>query len=378
MTGKQRIVNQVLGREVDCIPTVGGWIQGLRTLAELAGLTVRQYLDDPMAAVIKAYRTLGVDGMLPGVFVPQDPDQIRGGHVAEADFVEHVPEELRDRAEALPDCEGDIRAGFDVAVYEQAKREEYVHFGRLYADIAVFPTDFSCAPNFMLYGSYGYGAYLQAVALYPEHVGRIYRETGIHARMRNEVLVRLIAELDLPPVLLTGQDICTNSGPLCSPWFLREQYWPHTRYALEPLLDAGIRPIWHSDGNIMPIADDIIGVGFAGFQGLQYECGVDPWKLMEYTTVFGERPLLMAGLHITRTLPYGCPRDVREEIDWLVDCTDGGRGLFLFPSNVIGPEVPSANIAAGYEYCHQVNVPADRPTAGRKRPWPFGAKHPDG
>ena len=55
--------------------------------------------------------------------------------------------------------------------------------------------------------------------------------------------------------------------------------WPHAKLSLEPFVDAGIRLIHHCDGNVMPLIDDMIAAGFSGFQGFQYECGVDLTEL---------------------------------------------------------------------------------------------------
>jgi hypothetical protein len=60
--------------------------------------------------------------------------------------------------------------------------------------------------------------------------------------------------------------------------------------------------------------------------------------------------LIMGGLSVTRTLPFGTPDDARREVDYCLDATDGGRGLLLFTSNVTGVEVPPENLEASYRH----------------------------
>ena len=101
MTHKERILRHLHGETVDRIPSVGGWIMGARNLAAIGGLSVDAYLADPEACVLRAYRRLGVDGMIPYI-VPRDVDEMRTGSLQEADHAGTPPEALLARAEAIP------------------------------------------------------------------------------------------------------------------------------------------------------------------------------------------------------------------------------------------------------------------------------------
>ena len=66
----------------------------------------------------------------------------------------------------------------------------------------------------------------------------------------------------------------------------------------------------------------------------------------------GEELLIVGGVSVTRTLPYGTPDDVRKEMKWLVD-NGPKRGLFLGGSSSIAPGVPWENLEAlvdGFKY----------------------------
>lgn len=349
MTHRDRVIRQIRGEEVDHIPLMGGWFHGVDNLATLAGLSIENYLADPVANLIKANRVLPVDCMVPPI-VPTERDQVRTGHVLDETHTEYEPESLKQDAEALPDTEGGILTSLNGAQIECDYRTSLTKWMQVMDDIVLIPNFWESAPNFMMYGHYGYQAYLMAIALYPDSVGRLYWRSAVEARARNAIIARLIRELGLPPVLFTGHDICNNPGPMCSLDFLRRYYFPQERYALEPLVDAGIRVVRHCDGNIMPMIDDCIQVGYSGFQGFQYECGVEPFSIAQRTSAQGQRLLFFAGLNVTRTLPFGTVEDIREEIEYVLDFTDGGAALFFFTSSSIGPEVPLQNVKFGYDY----------------------------
>jgi hypothetical protein len=118
--------------------------------------------------------------------------------------------------------------------------------------------------------------------------------------------------------------------------------------------------------------DDFIAIGFSGFQGFQYELGVDPYDLRKRRSRLGEAMLFFAGLSVSRTLPFGAPDDVRDEVDYFLDFSDGGKGLFLMTSNVTGVEVPPENLRTAYRYVKSWDPSS--PRTARWRAWPWGMK----
>jgi len=110
-------------------------------------------------------------------------------------------------------------------------------------------------------------------------------------------------------------------------------------------LKAGIRLLWHCDGNLMKMVPRLIEAGIGGFQGFQYEDGMDYIKICGMKTRDGAPLMIWAGVSVTRTLPWGTSDDVTKEMKWLVD--NGPRvGLVLGGSSSMAPGVPLANIRA--------------------------------
>jgi hypothetical protein len=349
LTPKERLVRQARGQEVDLIPTIGGWMNGPRVLAELAGISVERYLSNPLQGVITANKRLNVDAMVAPA-VPQTLDEVRTGHVTEADFSGIEPEALKERAERLPDSESEVLSSFDYAAEEQHYRDYFVTAFRTWQGIQPLPNFWEIGGHFPLYTEFGYTAFLTACALYPEHVGKIWWAKSLHSRERAKILSKLFHEYDLVPMMFCGEDLANNQGPMVSPAFLRQYYLPTVKMIIEPLVNMGVRMIHHCDGDIRPLIKDYIAIGFSGFQGFQYELGVDIRELRKLRSAMGEELLFLTGLSVSRTLPFGTSQDLRDEVDYFVDCTDGGQGMFLFTSNVTGVEVPATNIRAAYDY----------------------------
>jgi uroporphyrinogen decarboxylase len=162
---------------------------------------------------------------------------------------------------------------------------------------------------------------------------------------------------------------------MVNPDFLRQYYFPTVRLSIEPLLDAGVRLIHHCDGDVRPLIDDFLSLGFSGLQGFQYELGIHPYDLRHKLAMDGRPLLFFASLSVSRTLPFGTPDDVRREVDWWHALTDGGRGMFLFTSNVTGPEVPPENLLAGYHRAHRLKP--DPTLRAQRVDWPWLKRDPD-
>jgi hypothetical protein len=139
---------------------------------------------------------------------------------------------------------------------------------------------------------------------------------------------------------------------LVRPETLDRLWLPHFARCLDPVLKADVQLVWHCDGNLMNMVPRLLEVGIRGFQGFQYEDGMDYERISAMKTRDGEGLVIMAGVSVTRTLPYGSPDDVWRELSWLVDA--GPRtGLFLGASSSIAPGVPWENIETlieGYMY----------------------------
>jgi len=194
-----------------------------------------------------------------------------------------------------------------------------------------------------LYGQYGYTNYFMAYALYPEVIERGFKIYADAAEVFNRIAARAIIEGGLPRLVRLDHDMADSRGTLVAVKTLDTLWFPHFARAIQPLLDAGIRLIWHCDGNLMEMVPRLLEVGIGGFQGFQYEDGMDYEKICKMTDRNGDPLFIIAGVSVTTTLPLGTPADVRRQMNWLVE--KGPKvGLMLGCSSSITPGVPLENM----------------------------------
>jgi len=195
------------------------------------------------------------------------------------------------------------------------------------------------------YGAYGYEAYLMAYGLYPEAIEADFALQAELARRRNARAARAIEMGDLPPVVRLDHDMADARGTLVSVASLEKLWLPHLERSIAPLVQGGVRCLWHCDGNLMGLIPGLIEAGVGGFQGFQYEHGMDYPAICRMRTRDGDPLMIWAGASVTTTLPHGTPSDVRGELRWLVK-EGPSEGLCLGASSSITPGVPSANLDA--------------------------------
>jgi len=209
---------------------------------------------------------------------------------------------------------------------------------------------FQRVPGFH-YSDYGYEHYFTAYALYPEVMERDFAQQADLAVLTNRAAARAIHDGGLPPLIRLDQDMAGARGTMVDTRSLERIWFPHFARTIQPFLDADIRPIWHCDGNLMAMVPGLIEAGIGGFQGFQYECGMDYTRICGMTDRNGDGLLMIAGVSVSDTLPHGTPRDVADQLKWLV-ANGPSRGLLLGASSSVTPATDHDNIKALIEGLH--------------------------
>ncbi|MFA5865467.1 MAG: uroporphyrinogen decarboxylase family protein [Phycisphaerae bacterium] len=352
MTGKERAIKALNFEAVDRVPIWGGWITSADFLNYISG---KSYWDDPWGTIVAAHRKLGVD-LFPGeVYGPHSREEFRS-----MDFVTTMkeshekfkePEDVLDFIKALPKPES-LEKDFDFGGrYKELLSDLIRHQDDCGDDILWLPVFRTCYFNWHV--EFGNELFFLALGLYPEAMKNLFEFAGERARLDNLVRLELFRKQGLPLAMFNGVDLCDNRGPMVSPELLRKIYFPSLKHSLQPLVNAGVTVIWHSDGYIVPLFEDLIDCGVRGFQGFQVETGVQLECLPKLKLPGGKKPALWGSISVTRTLPFGTVEDVKREVERCIDTLAPGGGYFLGTANTVGPEVPFENLIALYEHTQE-------------------------
>ncbi len=160
---------------------------------------------------------------------------------------------------------------------------------------------------------------------------------------RNAKLVHLYADFitaDRCPVALVYSDIACNTGLLLSPAFLRQTLIPALARLTEAYHAHGIKVVYHSEGDLRKILDDLIAAGVDGINTLSPSENMDPIDIRRlYPNL-----ILWGGIDNARLLTRGTPDDVTREVKRVA--AGVGKGLILGSSGGVHPGCKVENLLA--------------------------------
>lgn len=156
-------------------------------------------------------------------------------------------------------------------------------------------------------------------------------------------------------VVMFSDDISGNGGLFISPDQFREIIIPGYRRILKPLVQAGIKVIFHSDGIVTPVLDDIIACGIAAYQSIEY--GLN--DLRGIITRYGDRLSLWGNVNcdVVHAGPVDAlPGLVRE----CLEAASGFPGYVIGTDNSVFEDIPVAHFVAYHNALADAGVAVTR------------------
>lgn len=190
------------------------------------------------------------------------------------------------------------------------------------------------------------GQQLFSYAIYDE---RRELDRLFEAYRHNSTLIARFAAAKKPgPIFFTWADIAYKGRLLYSLSFLRETFIPMLRSVCEPLAEAGMKVVFHSDGDVTEILDDMLDAGIHGLNPIEPQAGMDIGRLKRR---YGKRLILVGNVDCSQVLPLGSVRDVVEATKACLREAGHGGGLFIGSSSEIVPSTPLENVLAFFDAC---------------------------
>ncbi|MBP5256249.1 MAG: hypothetical protein J6Z80_04250 [Clostridia bacterium] len=109
--------------------------------------------------------------------------------------------------------------------------------------------------------------------------------------------------------------------------------------------DSGKYVIQHVCGKVDPLIPDLLEIGLDVLESVQSEAMDVP----EMKRLYGDRLTFFGALGVQRTVPFGTPAEIRDEIRNLRATLGKGGGFILAPAKHLNSAVPAENLAAIYE-----------------------------
>jgi uroporphyrinogen decarboxylase len=128
-------------------------------------------------------------------------------------------------------------------------------------------------------------------------------------------------------------DYCFNSGPFLSPAHFSEFVTPYLARLIQGYRDIGFYVIKHTDGNIMPIIDQLVGCNPHALHSLDPQAGVD---IAEVKQKYGHQVCLIGNVNCG-LLQTGTDEQVIESARYALQHGMPGGGYIFSTSNCVYP-----------------------------------------
>lgn len=131
-------------------------------------------------------------------------------------------------------------------------------------------------------------------------------------------------------VFILCADYCYNSGPFVSPIMFSEIITPYLARIIEEIRKMGCYAVKHTDGNIMPIIDQLVSANPHALHSLDPMAGVD---IKEVKELYGDRVALCGNVNCA-LMQTGTDDEVRQSAEYCLMHGKPNGGYVFCTSNV--------------------------------------------
>lgn len=137
-----------------------------------------------------------------------------------------------------------------------------------------------------------------------------------------------------------GEDIAFKGGPMVRVPWLRSHYFPRLARLIAAIHARGKKVMFHSDGNLNAIMDDLVEAGIDLLNPIEVTAGMDLAELHRRYP----RLVFAGGIDVTYLLPFGTPAQIRDAVVKAIEDTEGR--ILVGSSTEVFNTVPLANYLA--------------------------------
>lgn len=146
-----------------------------------------------------------------------------------------------------------------------------------------------------------------------------------------------------------ADDVAFKTGLFLPPKLLRRLWIPRMSHIIEPALEKGIPVLFHSDGKIDDIVEDLIKMGIDCLNPM------DPYGIdyREYKKRYGSKLALFGNIDIEFPLSKGTPQDVDRDVREHMEVLKPGYGYVAGSSHSIVDYIPHENFITMINAIHK-------------------------
>ena len=180
-------------------------------------------------------------------------------------------------------------------------------------------------------------------------MGEPYVEALLDRTMEFSIAIgRRLVELGVDGIW-TGDDYGAQNGMMISPEMWRRLFKPRMAEVFRQFraINPEVVVMYHCDGAIAPILDDLIEIGLDVFNPVQPNVpGHEPHELKAR---FGDRLSFWGAIDQQQLLPNGSPDEIEADVKAKIEALGSGGGYMVAPAHILQGDTPVENVEAFIE-----------------------------
>ncbi len=206
-----------------------------------------------------------------------------------------------------------------------------------------------CSQDYALVGSIDFGLFEKACLL--RGFDRFLKDLHSQPAFVHKLLDRL-TEFDLKlvdqlcrheiDIFFGSDDFGTQTSLMISPQMFKEFFRDRWMKLIRTPKSKRIPVMLHSDGNVEGLISEFLSLGVDILNPVQPRA-INPALVK---AKYGDKLAQYGTIDIQRTLPFGSPQEVEQEVRTRMMTVGFGGGLVLAPSHTLLPDVPLENYLA--------------------------------
>ena len=328
MTSRERVLAVLAGKIPDRVPWIENYISnevaaGLLGHDKFVHASYSQKIERPgMIRIPPEVRTvIPLDNISYDMAPPRfAKTQEIGGRQEITEGLIKTKDDLK-LLDSLPDTD-------DESLYRPVEK----YLGQFKDDAAAFATVRTGVSN--TYLSMGIESFCTSIILDPGLVKEVLERFS-------EWTLKVVKNLQEFPfdVFFIPDDIGFGTWPMISPAAFREFCVPTMKRVIEAMK---LPAIYHSDGNILPLMEDIINLGVAGVANIE----PGPMDIEQVKRDFGKRITIVGNIDLQYTLTQGTTKETKKEVIRRIQVIGQGGRYIMASSNTLPSYVKPENVRA--------------------------------
>jgi len=167
----------------------------------------------------------------------------------------------------------------------------------------------------------------------------------------NIAVINMAIPMGIDALVMPG-DLAGEETTIISPEHYRVFIKPYHKEIVAYAHQKDLKIVKHSDGNIWPILDDFLEVGFDGIHPIQPQC-MDIGEVKKY---LAGKMCILGNIDCRNLLPFGTKEEVGQTVKKTIQEAAQGGGYIITSSNSIHPACKPENYIAMVKAAHKNGI----------------------